>query len=181
MYKSQNLIVRRNFFPHLSIFFITMFSSCASVPDSTSLLAEGVISKGVDMHKLNVELVKQLFEERKVQLNFFVRDKYTPSVINNYQKMIPDSTNYKKEFFNIVNSIIPIVNKKKDSLQSILDKQQQDILEKLDNDFTNYTQASLSLQNLIDSSIKIKKETNDALNAIKNLNNTTPNVNLDKK
>ncbi|MEE4001532.1 hypothetical protein V1T75_14400 [Tenacibaculum sp. FZY0031] len=157
----------------MKYFYVFIFSSflfsCASIPSSTVTLTKEVIKEADNMHQLNVSLVNRLFDERKEKINLFIEDKYTPTLLKNFERLLPDSLDYKKELPNILNSIIPIINRKKDSLQSVLDIQKQDILNQLNANYSNYNKATTSLQNLINSAVKVKTTESDALQAIDQL------------
>ncbi|TDQ29744.1 hypothetical protein [Tenacibaculum caenipelagi] len=155
-----------------------LFFSCASVPSSTATLTKEIIQESDNMHQLNISLINQLFEERKERINSFIDNKYTPALLKNYEKLLPDSLDYKKELPNILNSIIPVISHKKDSLQNVLYLQKQDVLNQLANNYTNYNKATTSLQNLINSLVKIKTTESDALLAIDKL--TGDKVNFKK-
>jgi len=148
---------------------ILIITSCASIPASTSKLTEGVINEANGMHKLNVSLVSQLFDERQQRINDFMTYQYTPALLKNFQKILPDSLNYEEELPNILQSIVPIINKKRDSLQSILDTQEKDILNQLNTTYTAYSSSTGALQNLIDSAVKLKSAENQALTAIEGI------------
>ena len=151
----------------LSVF--GFFLSCASIPNSTVTLTKGVISEGDNMHKLNIALVNQLFNERRERLNSFITNKYTPAIIERYQKLLPETLDYKKELPNIVKSIIPVINRKKDSLQNLLNQQRQKIITSLNTNFISYTKATSSLQDLINSAVKLKTTEDNVMSAINNL------------
>lgn len=151
----------------------TLLVSCASIPPSTSTLTKEVITEANDMHTLNIALVNQLFEERRDRLNNFITETYTPALIENYQKILPDSINYKEQLPNILKSIIPVINRKKDSLQGVLDTQKEEIITSLNTNYITYTQATTSLQNLIDSTVKLNDTENNAVASIHKLTGTT--------
>lgn len=157
-----------------NIILFTAFTtvSCTSLPSSASDLTHEIISESNKRHELNVSLVNQLFDERKNRLNTFINDYYTPKVIENYQKLIPESVNYKEELPNIVKSIIPVINRKRDSLQQTLDKQRQELLLQLNTNAQTYNQATASLQNLIDSYINVQTKEKSVLNMIEKLTKT---------
>ena len=158
---------------YLSLIISSLLISCASLPPSTSTLTKEVINEANDMHTLNIALINQLFEERKDRLNSFITDTYTPALVENYQKMIPDSINYKEQLPNILKSIIPVINRKKDSLQGLLDTQQQEIITSLNTNYITYTQATTSLQNLIDATIKVTETEENAVAKIQKLTGTS--------
>lgn len=128
------------------------------------------------MHQLNVSLVNRLFDERKEKINLFIENKYTPTLLKKFEGLLPDSLDYKKELPNILNSIVPIINRKKDSLQSVLDLQRQDILNQLNSNYSDYSKATTSLQNLINSVVKVKTTESDALSAIDQLTGDRINI-----
>lgn len=143
--------------------------SCASIPSSTVTLTQEVINEADQMHQLNISLVNQLFEERKQVINAFITNQYTPKVIENYERLLPDSLDYKKALPKIMESIIPVINRKKDSLQLVLSTQQEEIITKLNNNYLTYSKATTALQHLINSAVKLKTAEQDALTSIKEL------------
>ena len=163
--------------PILSLLFVTiLFYSCASIPTSTSTLTQEVIKEADDMHQLNIALINQLFEERQRRLNDFITNSYTPALVEKYKSLLPDSLNYKEELPNIMKSIIPVINRKKDSLQGLLDVQRQNVIDQLSTNYTTYTKATVALQNLVDSAVKLKTAENSTITAIQSLTGNKINV-----
>ena len=157
-------------YKNLILFFvIAFFLSCASLPNSTVKLSKSVIDEGDAMHQLNISLVNQLFTERRARLNNFITNKYTPAIIKKYQNLLPADVDYKKELPNIIEAIIPIINRKRDSLQDLLLNQQQKIISGLNTNFISYAKATSSLQNIINSAVKVKDAEESALSAINQL------------
>ncbi|KGL62380.1 hypothetical protein [Polaribacter sp. Hel1_85] len=146
-----------------------LFLSCASIPNSTSKLTKNVIDEGDAMHQLNISLINQLFNEKRARLNTFITNKYTPAIIKKYQNLLPQDLDYKKELPNIIEAIIPVINRKRDSLQDLLLNQQQKIVSGLNTNFISYSKATSSLQNLINSAVKEKNAEQSALSEINNL------------
>ncbi len=162
------------------IAFISSFLmlACATIPSSTVTLTQEVIKEADEMHQLNIVLVNQLFEERKQVINSFITNQYTPAIIANYEKLLPDSLDYKKQLPNIMKSIIPVINRKKDSLQDVLSaqQQQQQIITGLNTNYLTYCKATTSLQNLINSAVKLKTAESDALSSIQSLTGDSVDV-----
>ena len=153
-----------------------LITSCVSIPKSTATLTQEVIKEADDMHSLNIALVNQLFEERRERLNTFITNQYTPTLITKYRTLLPDSLNYKEELPNILKSIIPVINRKKDSLQNILNGEQQNIITALNANYTTYSKATTSLQGLVNSAVKLKTAENDAISAIQSLTGSSLDV-----
>ncbi|ARV15717.1 hypothetical protein [Polaribacter sp. SA4-12] len=146
-----------------------LFLSCASIPNATATLSKNVIDEGDAMHQLNISLVNQLFNEKRARLNTFITNKYTPAIIKKYQNLLPQDLDYKKELPNIIEAIIPVINRKRDSLQDLLLNQQQKIVSGLNTNFISYSKATSSLQNLINSAVKEKNAEQTALAEINQL------------
>ena len=157
-------------YKNLTLVFVAIFFlSCASLPNSTAKLSKSVIDEGDAMHQLNISLVYQLFTERRARLNNFITNKYTPAIIKKYQNLLPPDVDYKKELPNIIEAIIPVINRKRDSLQDLLLNQQQKIISNLNTNFISYAKATSSLQNLINSAVKAKEAEENALASINQL------------
>lgn len=144
-------------------------SSCVSIPKSTQKLTKDIVDEGDAMHQLNISLVNQLFTERRARLNSFITNTYTPAIIEKYQNLLPADVDYKKELPNIIKAIVPVINRKRDSLQDLLLKQQQQIVSGLNTNFISYAKATSSLQNLINSAAKLKTDEENALAGINQL------------
>lgn len=145
------------------------FASCISIPKSTPQLTKDIINEGDAMHQLNISLVNQLFTERRARLNNFITNTYTPAIIKKYQKLLPPNIDYKKELPNIIKAIVPVINRKRDSLQDLLLNQQQQIVSGLNTNFISYAKATSALQNLINASAKLESAEENALSGINQL------------
>lgn len=153
-----------------------LLSSCASIPASTTTLTQEILKESSGMHTLNISLINQLYANRKEQINSFITNTYTPALLDNFSKNLPDSLDYKKELPNILKSIVPIINKKKDSMQSILDTEQEQLITQLNANYTNFSTAGVSLQNLIDSAVKLKTAEKSVMTSIQSLTNGSVNI-----
>lgn len=151
------------------IIFIGILYSCASLPSASAKLTQEVISEADDMHSLNISLIQRIFNEKKQQVSFFIDKTYTPAIIKKYESLLPDTLNYKKELPNIVQSIIPFIMHKKDSLLSVIDNEEQKLMSQLNTSYNQYSKAASSLQNLINSAVKIKTTEENVLNSIDKL------------
>lgn len=157
-------------------------TSCASIPKSTPKLTKDIINEGDAMHQLNIALIHQLFSERRVRLNNFITNSYTPTIIKKYQELLPADLDYKQELPNIIKAIVPVINRKRDSLQDLLLNQQQKIIAGLNSNFIAYAKATSSLQNLINASTKLESAQENALSSIKKLTGNKLNfINIESK
>ena len=159
-----------------SILVFLLLSSCASIPSSTTTLTQEILKQAAEMNTLNISLINQLYATRKDQVNSFITNEYTPALLDNFAKNLPDSLDYKKELPNILTSIVPIINRKKDSIQTILDTEQGQLISQINKNFTAFNTAGTSLQNLIDSAVKLKTEEKSVMTAVQNLTNGKVNI-----
>lgn len=151
------------------LFLLVLIYSCASLPSASTTLTQEVINEANNMHSLNKSLIQRLFNEKKQQVSFFIEKTYTPAIITKYEALLPDTINYKKELPNIVQSIIPVIMRKKDSLINIIDSEEQKTLSQLDASYYEYSKATNSLQNLINSAVKIKTTEENVLKTVDEL------------
>ncbi|MEM6720012.1 MAG: hypothetical protein AAF611_11880 [Bacteroidota bacterium] len=159
-----------------AIFVVTTVFACASIPASTADLSQQVIAEANSMHQLNIALVNKLFDERKDKVNDFINNQYIPSYVENFKSKIPPGTDISAELANILKSTMPVINRKRDSLQGLLDIQRNDMITSLNNNYANYQQASATLQNLISSAVKLKQTEANTLQQIQNLTHTNLNI-----
>ncbi|PZX39657.1 hypothetical protein LX97_02011 [Nonlabens dokdonensis] len=166
----------RNVYQKISVLSIVLvlLVSCASIPASTSTLSKEVIKEANGMHELNLALIDQLYAERSQRINDFITYRYTPALLSNYEKLLPDSVDYKEELPNILQSIIPVINKKRDSMQSVLNVEKQGLVKQLNANFSTYTNSTAALQGLIDSAVKLKESESNALTALESLTGVSP-------
>jgi vacuolar-type H+-ATPase subunit D/Vma8 len=163
-----------------SILIIGIFTgivSCASIPASTATLSQQVIEEADAMHKLNLALIQQLFDERKNKVDDFINNQYIPAFTKNFQAKIPPGVDISTELPNILKSVMPVISRKRDSLHNLLDTQRTQMIASLNTSYTSYQQASSTLQNLISSAVKLKASESTALAQAQSLANTNIDVN----
>ena len=153
---------------------LLLLISCASIPASTSTLSKEVIKEANGMHELNLVLIDQLYAERSQRVNDFITYRYTPALLSNYEKLLPAGLDYKEELPNILQSIVPVINKKRDSMQDVLNVEKQTLVKELNANFTTYTTSTAALQGLIDSAVKLKESESNAITALENLTGVSP-------
>lgn len=160
----------------LTVLIAISLVACASIPPSTVTLTKEVISEANSMHQLNIALVNRLFDERKDKVNDFINNQYIPTYVKNFKSKIPAGVDVNAELGNILKSTMQYINRRRDSLQGLLDTQRDEMITSLNNSYANYQQASSTLQNLITSAVKLKQSEANALQEIQNLTGTNINV-----
>lgn len=154
------------------IFIVFLIYSCASIPPATATLTHEVIDEGKQMHQLNLILVHKIFDLQKEKLNLFITQQYIPKFVANFEQKLPPTLDYKTELPNILNSVIPIITKKRDSLQNLIEAERNATVNKLNNKYIVYTEASNSLQNLVNSIVKLKERQGAIVSEINKMTNS---------
>lgn len=145
--------------------------SCARIPVQSVSLIEAVEEEGARMHTINALLLHSMFREKKQMVSQFIEQEYTPALVDNFKKQLPAGTDYKADFAEMVQSLMPHINARKDSLLMALDEEQYRIGEKLDADYAVYQNAVTELKRLLTSAAKIdaeKKALFDTARAVSN-------------
>lgn len=134
---------------------IILFSSCVRIPVQSVALAEALQEEGKRMHSINLELLHKTFDYRKRDINDFIENTYTPAYLENFKKLIPDTTNYKVRFVQIFQGALPEINLTKDSLVGALEKQKAKLIHKLNQDYDAFNKAIEELRQLLVSAVKL--------------------------
>lgn len=156
--------------------FVCCISSCASIPASTATLSQEIIAEAGSMHRLNVALVNQIFDERQEKVNTFINNQYIPAFVENFKSKVPAGTNYEAELGNILKSVMPVISRKKDSLNGLIDTQRKSVLSSLNDSYASYQKASTTLQTLLNSVIDLRKTEQNALTQIQGLTKSSIDI-----
>ena len=151
------------------LFLILTFSFCVKLPFQTITLTEAVIEESNRMHELNLLLINKMFEEKRERIDDFITLEYTPEYLDNFQSNIPEGIDYEQEFMGMVQSIIPVITKRRNMMQSALETQRIKIITKLNTDYKEFENASSELKNLIESGVRVNQQRVTAFEDIKTL------------
>lgn len=132
--------------------------SCAKIPVQSISLMEAVEEEGARMHGINTALLHSMFREKKEKINLFIEQEYTPAIVQNFQAQLPANTDYKADFAAMLQSLMPRINARKDSLLNALDEEQLKLMDKMDADYAVYRNAIGELKRLLQSAAKIDAE-----------------------
>ena len=135
-----------------------LFFSCAKIPVQSINLIEAVEEEGARMHGINTALLHSMFREKKEKINQFIELEYTPAIVQNFKAQLPSNTDYKADFAAMLQSLMPRINARKDSLLNTLDEEQFRIMDKMDADYAVYQNAISELKRLLQSATKIDAE-----------------------
>lgn len=135
-----------------------LFASCAKIPIQSISLINNIQDEGKRMHTLNITLTNKIFSEKRNTIDDFIKKEYTPKMVAEFTKRIPDNIDIKAELPNIIASILPKINARRDSMQSVLEGNRIKMLDKLNEDFLYYDSACIEMQNLLSSAVKLEYE-----------------------
>lgn len=121
------------------------------------------------MHQLNLVLVDKMFRDKVYEVNEVMRKKYTPAYLENFKQELPDDTDFKADFEEMMEAIYPRINATKDSLTYVLEEQRIQIVNKLNLDYNIFYNAFNELQNLLKSANKLNQQQQSIFSQVKSL------------
>lgn len=146
-----------------------ILSSCAKVPISSINLMNTIQLEGKRMHELNTLFVNKMFDEKRNRIDTFIIKQYTPVLIENFVKKIPEGIDYKSNLPKIIASIIPKINARRDSMQNVLESNRIKIIDKLNTDYFEYDNACVQMTALLSSAVKLEDERKRAIGQLANI------------
>lgn len=155
-----------------------ILASCASIPMQSVSLSDSIMVEGKRMHSLNIMLTNKLFNEKRLRVDDFIRNTYTPAFVNQFVKLIPANVDVKQELPAIISSIIPKIEQRRDSMQNALEQTRIKIIDKLNQDYLVYYESISSLKRLLESSVKVDNSRTNLLNQANQL--TGNKIDFDK-
>ena len=155
LHHTKTLLMR---YPLTFLLACLVFFSCARIPVQSVSLVEAVETEGARLHGINRALLHSMFREKKELINTFIQQEYTPALVENFKKTLPANTDYKADFAEMVQSLMPHINARKDSLLNALDEEQFKIMDKMENDYAVYQNAVSELKRLLTSAAKVDAE-----------------------
>lgn len=158
------------------IFVSLLFTSCAKLPIQAVELSQALKDEGDRMHQMNLDLVEYVFNEKKHLVNDFITNEYSPAYIENFMKMLPPSTDVKKDFLEIMQAINPRINVRRDSLLQVLHEKKMIITQKLQADYKLYDQANEAMLQLLTSASKLNQQRVSVYQNIKKLSGNRINL-----
>jgi len=135
-----------------------LFASCARIPIQSIDLVTIIHNEGERMHQLNTALTNNLFTEKRMKIDEFIRLEYTPKFIGEFTAKIPENIDIKQELPGMLASMIPVINERRDAMQSALELNRIKVIDKLNADFKDYEDACTELKTLLASAIKVDEE-----------------------
>lgn len=137
---------------------ILITTSCAKIPAQSIDLMTAIQSEGERMHKLNILLTDNIFNKKKKEIDEFIKSEYTPKFMDEFIKRIPAEVDVKKELPNIMLSVMPKINERRDAMQEALQANRLKVIEKLNTDYQEFKVACSELKNLLESAVKLDEE-----------------------
>ena len=156
-------------------YLILLVSGCATIPVQSVALADAIQAEGERMHNLNVIFLNRIFDAKRETIERFIKEEYTPVVVANFttkvNKEFPQ-TDFKKEFPDLLNALMPEINKRRDTLVRSLDLQKEKIVEKLNADYRMFDNAVFEMKKLLESAAKVDQQKQALYTQAKTLSNS---------
>lgn len=158
----------RNLFVHCKLMLIIglgcIIGSCTRIPLQSITLSERIQEEGARMHQLNILLLNQLFAEKKARVNDFIKNEYTPSIIDKMTSDLDEDLDVKSELPQIMAAALPMINERQYAMQIALDSAKIKIMDQLNADFAKYNMANSEMKKLLESAVKLNEEKKQLLN-----------------
>lgn len=150
---------------------ILFTTSCATIPVESIELMSAIQKEGERMNKLNIILTDNIFKEKRKKIDEFIKLEYTPKFMEEFTKNIPAGVDVKKELPNIMLSVIPKINERRDAMQDALELNRKKVIEKLNADYQEFKIAGNELKALLESAVKLNEEKRKLLSQASKLTN----------
>lgn len=157
---------------------ILSITSCATIPKESIQVADVIQKEGKQMHELNVRLINEIFTEKNRKIDLFIEKEYTPEYLNTFFESVPEDTDLRAELPEMLEVIIPNINKRSNEMKAALEETRLNIITSLQEDYLLYNQAAIELKNLLESAIKVDKSRKEALSKISQVTNNK--IDIDK-
>lgn len=157
---------------------IVVTVSCAKIPAQSIDLMTAIQNEGERMHNINIMLANTIFKEKRNKIDAFIQNDYTPKFMDEFTKRIPQGTDLKTELPNILASIVPTINERRDAMQNALEINRVKVVDKLNTDYQQFKTAGDALKELLESAVKLDEEKKKLLNQASGL--TKNKIDFDK-
>jgi len=158
-------------------FLLLFFASCAKIPAESVVLVNALENEGERMHKINIMLTNKIFSLKRNTIEKFIKEEYEPFIIKAFIAKVPDTTDFKADFAELMEAITPKINARRDTLLSVLEIQRENMIEKLNTDYKVFDNAMDELKKLLESAVKIDKEKLALYDKAKSLSNNNIDFN----
>src|SRR5215203_2393166 len=135
-------------------FLFFFLSGCVKIPVQSVALADAIQTEGERMHNMNVIFLNRIFDAKRESIEKFIKEEYTPVVVANFTTKVTKEfpqTDFKKEFPELLDALLPEINKRRDTLVRALDMQKEKIVEKLNADYKVFDNAVFEMKKLLES------------------------------
>ena len=169
---------------------ILVLCSCASIPKETVVLSQALGKDLKELHNSHRNMVQLYYRKIKDNINEFIDEVYSPYIINNmlnaelqgYKRGEPslykaiedggklatpqttqEAMDYMQDFLEIVKSQ---TTEKREGLLSPIEKQERELLNKINQSYENVLLANTSITNYLKSIRKLKETQQEVLSMV---------------
>lgn len=159
-----------------------IISSCIRIPSVSVDLVDEIDKEVLRMHKINLELVNDLIENKKTLVRNFIQYEYGPDVTTRSMNalraaglLVVDSIP------SIVNSLSEEINKREIYMINQLTITRDSTLYYLNTDYNDLKIAQAELKNLIESASAVEKQRKEVFEYIKAISDNKIDLNTIEK
>ncbi|MBP9882372.1 MAG: hypothetical protein KBF32_03140 [Chitinophagales bacterium] len=142
----------------LFLLVIALTTGCARIPAESVQLNNAIMIEGERMHNLNISLVNELFAEKQRAVSEFIERDYIPAIVKNFTGLVNPEDINAENLPDILLAIIPEITSRRDGMIQTLEEQRLKLVTKMDADYQVYYDASVTINNLLQSAVEVDKE-----------------------
>lgn len=152
----------------LIIFFSLI--SCVKIPQESVELTDSILMESSRMHSLNIELINSIFKYKSNDIDFFIENKYAPTLVDNYKNLLKSKNLNVDSIMSIsVKDLTKLIAEKRDLMQQELEIERVKYITSLNQDFEIHVISTTSLRNLLISASKMEAERQQLIGKIETL------------
>lgn len=140
--------------------FILFLTSCATIPKASLQLSDAIRDQSTEMHTLNVDLVNMYYAQRSNEIDEFISETYTATMLSNVKKGLMQAGMYNDTIYL---QTLPMVQQKiitkRDLMQAELEKERLATVKMLNSNYNLHVINCIELHNLLESAVDIDEET----------------------
>lgn len=142
----------------LFLLVIALTTGCARIPAESVQLNNAIMMEGERMHNLNISLVNELFAEKQRAVSEFIERDYIPAIVKNFTGLVNPEDINAENLPDILLAIIPEITSRRDGMIQTLEEQRLKLVTKMNADYQVYYDASVTINNLLQSAVEVDKE-----------------------
>jgi len=151
---------------------IICIGGCASIPQESVSLSQGIGKGLTDIHESNLKFVERYFEQKKQEINQHEKeavDKFFSRIIAGLSD--PQAPPLDKTALNKIKEKIEEIHSRGNEFRAELDKTKSLVIQRLENDYHTLIEANSTITSLLQSAVELDKANHEGLSSFKEITN----------